>query len=42
MTLSEPGGEALAEMITTGRRPELFEPFRIDRFPRLIARRPAR
>jgi hypothetical protein len=28
-------------MITTGRRPALFEPFRIDRFPRTILRRRA-
>jgi D-amino-acid dehydrogenase len=42
MTLSQPAGEAMAEMITTGMRPALFEPFRIDRFPRLIARRAGR
>lgn len=41
MTLSQPAGEAMAEMITSGRRPELFEPFRVDRFPRTIARRAA-
>jgi D-amino-acid dehydrogenase len=41
MTLSQPAGEAMAEMITTGARPALFEPFRIDRFPRLIAHRAA-
>ncbi len=40
MTLSQPAGEAMAEMITTERRPEVFEPFRIDRFPRAIIRRP--
>jgi D-amino-acid dehydrogenase len=39
MTLSQPAGEAMAEMITTGVRPELFEPFRVDRFPRTILRR---
>ena len=39
MTLSQPAGEAMAEMITTGDRPALFEPFRIDRFPRWIVRR---
>jgi D-amino-acid dehydrogenase len=39
MTLSQPAGEAMAEMITTETRPPLFEPFRLDRFPRLIARR---
>ena len=39
MTVSPPAGEALAEMIVTGRRPELFEPFRIDRFPKWVVRR---
>jgi D-amino-acid dehydrogenase len=39
MTLSQPAGEAMAEMITTGVRPALFEPFRVDRFPRAILRR---
>jgi hypothetical protein len=29
-------------MITSGRRPEVFEPFRVDRFPRAIVRRPGR
>jgi D-amino-acid dehydrogenase len=42
MTLSQPAGEAMAGMIATGERPELFEPFRVDRFPRLVVRRPAR
>ena len=42
MTLSQPAGEAMAEMITTGERPALFEPFRIDRFPRWIVRRAPR
>jgi D-amino-acid dehydrogenase len=42
MTLSQPAGEAMAEMITSGRRPEVFEPFRVDRFPRAIVRRPGR
>ncbi len=42
MTLSQPAGEAMAEMITTGDRPALFEPFRIDRFPRWIVRRAGR
>ncbi len=41
MTLSAPAGEAMAEMITAGRRPEVFEPFRLDRFPRWILRRRA-
>jgi D-amino-acid dehydrogenase len=40
MTLSQPAGEAMAEMIVTERRPEVFEPFRVDRFPRAIVRRP--
>ena len=40
MTLSQPAGEQMAAMIVSGRRPEVFEPFRIDRFPRLIVRRP--
>jgi D-amino-acid dehydrogenase len=42
MTLSQPAGEAMAEMIATERRPDVFEPFRVDRFPRAILRRPAR
>lgn len=32
MTLAAPAGEALAEMITTGRQPEDLFPFRIGRF----------
>jgi D-amino-acid dehydrogenase len=44
VTLAPPSGQALAEMIATGRRPELLEPFRLDRFPRFalsrIGRRP--
>lgn len=44
VTLSPPSGQALAEMIATGRRPALLEPFRLDRFPRFalsrIGRRP--
>ena len=39
MTLSYPAGEAMAEMIATGRRPAVLEPFRVDRFPRRILRR---
>lgn len=39
MTLAQPAGELMAGMITTGERPEVFEPFRIDRFPRLLVRR---
>jgi D-amino-acid dehydrogenase len=42
MTLSQPAGEAMAGMIETGERPDVFEPFRIDRFPRLLLRRPQR
>jgi D-amino-acid dehydrogenase len=41
MTVSQPAGEAMAEMILTRRRPEVFEPFKIDRFPRTVLRRPA-
>jgi D-amino-acid dehydrogenase len=32
MTVSAPAGEALAELIATGERPGVLEPFRIDRF----------
>jgi D-amino-acid dehydrogenase len=39
MTLSQPAGEAMAEMIVTQRRPEVFDPFRIDRFPKTIYRK---
>jgi D-amino-acid dehydrogenase len=42
MTLAPPAGEEMAEMITTGDRPEIFEPFRIDRFPRFVVRRDSR
>ncbi len=42
MTVSPSAGEAMAEMITTGHRPVLFDPFRVDRFPRGIVRRPGR
>ena len=42
MTLSAPAGEAMADMIVGGRRPEVFEPFRLDRFPRWILRRRGR
>jgi D-amino-acid dehydrogenase len=35
VTLAPSAGRALAEMIDTGRRPQLLEPFRIGRFPRL-------
>jgi D-amino-acid dehydrogenase len=39
MTIAPPAAEALAEMITTGTRPDVLEPFRIDRFSRTIVRR---
>ena len=42
MTLSQPAGEAMAGMIATGQRPDVFEPFRLDRFPRFLVRRPGR
>jgi D-amino-acid dehydrogenase len=42
MTLSQPAGETMAGMIETGERPAVLEPFRIDRFPRFIVRRPGR
>jgi len=35
MTLGPPAGAALAEFITTGQRPEVLEPFALDRFPRV-------
>jgi D-amino-acid dehydrogenase len=35
VTLAPPSGQALAALITTGRRPALLEPFRLDRFQRL-------
>lgn len=35
MTLGPPAGDAIAEFITTGRRPQVLEPFKLDRFPRL-------
>ncbi len=34
MTLGPPAGEALADYITTGRRPAVLDPFAPDRFPR--------
>jgi len=37
-----PAGEAMAEMIVTGTRPDVFEPFRIDRFAKAIVRRAGR
>jgi D-amino-acid dehydrogenase len=35
MTLGPPAGEAIAEYVTTGRRPAVLEPFALDRFGRL-------
>ena len=35
VTLAPPSGRALAEMIATGKRPALLEPFRLDRFGRV-------
>jgi D-amino-acid dehydrogenase len=42
MTLAPSAAKALADFITTGRRPELLEPFRLDRFGRLSVVRAAR
>jgi len=42
VTLAPTSGRALAEMITTGRRPLLLEPFRLDRFRRMPLPRPMR
>ena len=42
VTLAPTSGQALAEMITTGRRPLLLEPFRLDRFRRMPLPRPMR
>jgi D-amino-acid dehydrogenase len=39
MTLGPPAGEAMAEMVLTGERPPVFEPFRLDRFGRWLRRR---
>ncbi len=39
MTFGPPAGEALAEYITTGRRPAVLDPFAPDRFSRLPWRR---
>ena len=35
VTLAPTAGRALAEMIATGDRPALLEPFRLDRFGRV-------
>jgi glycine/D-amino acid oxidase-like deaminating enzyme len=32
MTLGPPAGHAIAEFVTSGRRPEILEPFRLGRF----------
>jgi D-amino-acid dehydrogenase len=42
VTLAPTSGKALAEMITSGRRPPLLEPFRLDRFGRVPLARAAR
>jgi D-amino-acid dehydrogenase len=35
VTLAPPSGRALAELVTSGRRPPVLEPFRLDRFARV-------
>jgi D-amino-acid dehydrogenase len=35
VTLAAPAGRALAELVATGRRPEVLEPFGVDRLRRL-------
>jgi D-amino-acid dehydrogenase len=42
VTLAPTSGRALAEMIATGERPALLEPFRLDRFQRVPLPRGAR
>jgi D-amino-acid dehydrogenase len=42
VTLAPTAGRALAEMITTGRRPPLLEPFQLGRFRRMPLPRPMR
>jgi D-amino-acid dehydrogenase len=32
MTVGPPAGRQIAEFVSTGRRPEILEPFRVDRF----------
>ena len=39
MTVSAPAAETLADMVLTGERPALLEPFRIDRFRPFLRRR---
>jgi D-amino-acid dehydrogenase len=41
MTVSAPAGQLLTDMILSGDKPKILEPFRIDRFRRML-RRPAR
>jgi D-amino-acid dehydrogenase len=38
MTLAQPAGQEMAAMMLSGKRPEVFEPFRLDRFPRFFLR----
>jgi D-amino-acid dehydrogenase len=38
MTVGPPAGEAMAEMVLSGARPPLFEPFRLGRFGKLLRR----
>jgi D-amino-acid dehydrogenase len=42
VTLAPTAGRAIAEMIATGERPALLEPFRLDRFQRVPLPRAAR
>ena len=39
VTLAPSAGAALAELIVTGNRPPVLEPFRLDRFPRVALSR---
>jgi hypothetical protein len=39
VTLASPAGKAMAEFISTQRRPKLLEPFGIDRFRGIRRRR---
>ena len=39
VTLAPSAGAALAELIATGKRPPVLEPFRLDRFPRVALSR---
>lgn len=42
VTLAPSAGKALAELIVTGSRPEILEPFRLDRFDQSLLRRAVR